>query len=174
MVFLSGAFKHPGRSPDLDTTYERNLESVCRAVDRRPQAAARLMRILGSDDGGEAVAAADGGRPDAAAPATAPAPLAAAVRKPFVDETSFIIYARQHLDFWSCDPLPGAAGLDIPMLFVGCEHDAIISATGVRLATAGLPTASYAEIPSATHYAMFEQPTAVAALIKQFVEAHER
>lgn len=168
MVFLNGAFKHPGRSPDLDTTYERNLESVCRAVDRRPLAAARLMHMLGSDDG-RSIAGGDGGVGDA--PAPVPAALMAAVRKPFANEMTFINYARQHLDFWCCDPLPAAAGLDIPMLFVGCENDAIVSAAGVRLAAAGVPAASYAEIAGGTHHALFERSAAVGDLIESFGSA---
>ena len=161
MVFLNGAFKHPAREPELDTSYERDLESICRAVDRRPEAAARLMRILGADNDA-------GGRGS-----LPPEALAASARRPFASATAFLVYARQHLDFWSSDPLPAAAGLTVPMLFVGGELDVIVCSEGVRRAAAGLPAARYTEIPGATHYALFERADDVGTVIERFVRQHE-
>lgn len=164
MTFLSGAFKHPARRPELDTTYERNLEAVCRAVELKPAAAARLMRLLAHNPHGA----------DGAAEGLAPPMLAAAVRKPFESAEAFVVYALQHMDFWSRDPLPAAAGLDVPMLFVGCEQDVIVSPEGVRAAADGVPSAGYVELGAATHYALFERAEDVAVLIERFVGDHGR
>jgi pimeloyl-ACP methyl ester carboxylesterase len=149
MVFLNGAFKHPGRDASLDTPYERDLEAVCRAIDRRPGNAARLLPILASGSG-----------------TGAPGELGEAVARPFRTEGALVAYARQHLRFWEDDPLPYAAEVGIPVLFVTAEHDVIVSPQGVRHAARHFPTARFVELAEATHYALYERPETVAGLIR--------
>jgi pimeloyl-ACP methyl ester carboxylesterase len=149
MVFLNGAFKHPARDVSIDTQYERDLEALCRAVDRRPGNASRLLPMLASGSG-----------------TGAPGDLAAAVARPFRTEGSLIAYARQHLRFWEYDPLPHAAHVRVPILFVTAEHDVIVSPQGVRDAARHFPTARVVEVPAATHYALYESADAVAGLIR--------
>lgn len=153
MVFLNAAFKHATRPPELDTPYERNLELVCRAVDQRPETAARLTKIFepgvfgGSRSGG----------------------LEDAVRKRFVTDAALVTYAREHLDFWARDATADAANVRIPMLFVSAEHDEIVSPASVRVAAERFPTARYTEVAGGTHYALYEDADRVARLIEDFV-----
>ncbi|MQA96262.1 MAG: hypothetical protein GEV11_17045 [Streptosporangiales bacterium] len=148
MTFLSPAFKHPGRDPALDTPYERNLEALCRAVDRRHEDAARLLPLLDGDG----------------AAAGAPPELAEAVGLPFSSAPALVAYARQHLAFWAYDPLPQAAQVQVPIVFAAATKDTVIAPEGVRHAAACFPTARYVELP-ATHYAPHDDPEAVARLI---------
>jgi pimeloyl-ACP methyl ester carboxylesterase len=167
MVFLNGAFKHTGGRRDLDTPYERNLEAICRAVDRQPAAAARLRRLFDSGGFGEVPAGAAGA--NGAVAGVPPASLAAAVRRPFLSDSSLIAYARQHLDFWEHDPTGNAANVTVPALFIAAEHDEIVSPAAIRDAAQRFPAACYQEIAGASHYALFEQADLVAMLIGDFV-----
>jgi pimeloyl-ACP methyl ester carboxylesterase len=106
MVFLNPAFKHPDREVDADTAYERNLEALCRGVDRRPETADVLKNMFqpkGPSD----------------------------LRKPFTSGPALVAYARQHLDFWSrqADTPP----VDVPILVVAAADDEVVSAAGARL-----------------------------------------
>lgn len=155
MLFLNPAFKHPGRPAELDTPYERSLEALCRAVDRRPEAAGRLKDMF--QPGAFGGAQAGGGMA-----------LDTAVRKPFASGPALIAYARQHLDFWALDATVDTA-VDVPILAVAAEHDEIVSPHGVQVAARRFPTARYTEIAGAGHHALFEHADRVAGLIEGFV-----
>lgn len=161
MVFLNAAFKHTGDRPDLSTPYERDLEAICRTVDQRPDAAARVRQVFGLSGFGQAVAGADGAMP--------PASLIASVRRPFISDSSLVAYARQHLDFWERDSTGNAADVTIPILFIAAEHDEVVSRAAVRDAARRFPTARYEEIAGASHYALFEEADLVATMIENFV-----
>jgi pimeloyl-ACP methyl ester carboxylesterase len=165
MVFLNPAFKHPSRLAELDTPYERNLEVLCRAVDRRPETAERLRNLLWSDAFGAPADARD--RNAGGAPARAPSDTV--VRRPFRSGSALVSYARQHLDFWAHDPTPDASAVRVPVLFVAAEQDDIVSPRSVWLAAEIFPIAHYTEIAGATHHALSENADLVAGLIEGFV-----
>lgn len=145
MVFLSPSFKHASRPEAFDTPYERDLEVLCRAVDRRPETAPRLRQLVGTG-----------------------------AWKPFSTDAGLVAYAREHLDFWRRDPFEGAGDVRVPTLFVGAERDEIVSPAGVQLAAERFPGARYVELAGATHFALNERPDVVAELVEDFVRPLDR
>ena len=93
---------------------------------------------------------------------------------PDIEAHPLLAYAREHLDFWRRDPFEGGADLRVPTLFMGAEHDEIVSPVGVRLAADGFLGAHYVELPGATHFALTEWPDRVAELIEDFVRPLDR
>jgi pimeloyl-ACP methyl ester carboxylesterase len=151
IVTLSGAFKHPGRDDSLDTDYERDLERLCRALDRTPHRAGALRRFFLA------------GGPSAGDPR-----LAGAVTHPFRTDQSTVDYARQHLEFWSHDVSAALSRLSVPTLFAAGEADAIVGSEGIRRAAARCPAGTFLLMPGATHYRMYDRPDLIADLIEHF------
>jgi len=163
LFLLNGSFKHPGRPADLDSPYERALESVCAAVDRQPDRAATLRRLF--TDTHQALQTAE-----AASPLSALDPaLRACVVAPFADNGRMLVYARQHLDYWA-RALGGPDLPDgVPLAFVASLEDTVVSAAGIRSAAARFPGARLVELVGATHHRMYDRPDLVADMVHSFL-----
>jgi pimeloyl-ACP methyl ester carboxylesterase len=171
MVFLSGSFKHPGRRPELDTAYERNLEAMLQAIVQQPWLAERLRVVLAQAAFGEADLDRMGGDALALRALTGvPAGLAREVRAPFRDAATLAVYARQHLELWSHDETSPAAAVEVPALGLAGEHDGIVSPAGLRATVTRFPVSRFEVIAGATHYCFHERPDAVAAWIEEWIE----
>jgi pimeloyl-ACP methyl ester carboxylesterase len=166
IVLLNGSFKHPGRPAALDSPYERDLESVCAALDRQPARAPQLRRLL-STAAPSATGAADG-RPVLA---LVDPDLRAAVARPFADDQRLVSYARQHLDYWSRDVLPDGRAVSAPITFAAGQFDNVVAPAGVREAAAHFPTGRFVEMPGAGHHVMYDRPDVVAALLDEVLTA---
>jgi pimeloyl-ACP methyl ester carboxylesterase len=160
MVFLSGSFKHPGRAPEFDTAYERNLEAMLKAAVRQPSLAERLRVLFAS----AAPRGAGRGQPDGEASA-----LESEVRRPFRDAHTLVVYARQHLEFWSHDETATGPEVRVPLLGIAGERDEVVSPFGFQNALSHFPQARYVEVKGAAHYCFYERPDLIADLIEDFV-----
>jgi pimeloyl-ACP methyl ester carboxylesterase len=87
---------------------------------------------------------------------------------PFRSEASFVSYVRQLLDFWSYDTRDSAARVLIPVLFVGAEHDRVVSPAGSQVMARCFPAAHHVEIAGATHYCFYDRPDLIAGLLEDF------
>lgn len=160
MVFLSGSFKHPGRAPEFDTAYERNLEAMLKAAVRQPSLAERLRVVFAS----AAPRSADDDRAGGGASA-----LESEVRRPFRDAHTLAVYARQHLEFWSHDETATGPEVCVPLLGIAGERDEVVSPAGFRDALGHFPRARYVEVAGAAHHCFYERPDLIADLIEDFV-----
>jgi pimeloyl-ACP methyl ester carboxylesterase len=175
IVVLNGTFKHTGRPSTLDSPYERNLETVCRTLDRRPELAGRMRRLFtegGSgtaDDGATTDGAPDDGDPAVAAMRAKHPALRDEALRPFATEAGMVRYARQLVDMWSVDATAGADRVRIPLLFLGSEYDDVVAPAAVRAAAELFPTATHAEIPGASHYCMYDRSGTLGDLVERFL-----
>ena len=170
MVFLSGSFKHPGRAPEFDTAYERNLEAMLKAVVRQPSLAERLRVVFAAaPSAGTGDDQPDGGASALRALTELPPALQPEVRRPFRDAHTLALYARQHLEFWSHDETATGSDVRVPVLGIAGEYDEVVSPSGFRAALSRFPLARYTEIAGATHHCFYERPDLVADLIEDFL-----
>ncbi len=170
LVVLSGSFKHPGRAPELDTAYERNLEAMLQAIARQPALADRLRIVLARTASGDAdLDRMDGDALALRALTGVPAGLERDVRHPFRDAAALAVYARQHLELWAHDETAMAAAIRVPTLGLSGEHDRVVSPAGARAAVARFPASRFELIAGTTHYCFHERPDAVAARIEEWV-----
>ncbi|MFE4016794.1 alpha/beta fold hydrolase [Streptomyces sp. NPDC059101] len=185
MVWLHGSFRRTddagGREPD--TSYERNLEELCRAVAARPAMADTLRRIF--DGGGGADPGTSTGTD--AAPGTEADPrrfaeevlarparaLDEELRRPFATGPVLAAYARQLLDYWADDALAHAPQVRVPVLCVGAAYDRIASPERLAQAVDRFPDARYRQLTGATHHSMYDRPREIAGLLTGFLRAVE-
>ncbi|EFG64225.1 conserved hypothetical protein [Streptomyces sp. SPB074] len=168
LVFLNATFRQNDRWDGMDTKYESDLAAVCRALDRRPEKAARMLGLLAPGAVG-----AKGGHHDrdAGVLGVLSRALTEEVRRPFTDAGVLVRYARQLVDLWRLDSAAQAADVAVPTLFVCSEFDGISSPARAREAARCFPHARYAELAVAGHYAPHDRPALVAELITEFVRA---
>ncbi|MGQ4401892.1 alpha/beta fold hydrolase [Streptomyces hayashii] len=170
LVFLNATFRQNGRWDGMDTKYESDLAAVCRALDRRPHKAGRMLDLLAP---GAAGGRGSPGAPDAGVLGVLSRALADEVRRPFRDAEVLVRYARQLVDLWRLDSAAQAPRVAVPALFVCSEFDGISSPARAREAARCFPHARYAELAVAGHYAPHDRPALVAELITEFVRAPE-
>ncbi|WP_109002545.1 alpha/beta fold hydrolase [Streptomyces rishiriensis] len=170
LVFLNATFRQNGRWDGMDTKYESDLAAVCRALDRRPDKAARMLDLLAP---GAAGGKGSPGAQDAGVLGVLSGALADEVRRPFRDAEVLVRYARQLVDLWRLDSAAQAPRVAVPALFVCSEFDGISSPARAREAARCFPHARYAELAVAGHYAPHDRPALVAELITEFVRAPE-
>lgn len=175
MVFLNSSFKSPDSPADLDTAYERNLEPLCRLLDRRPEMAASVRRTLMSRAGDDRVVADEDGDGDGQPLAAnvlsmMNADLREHVLAPFRNETALVNYTRQLIDFWSYDARPEAKLVRSPVLMISSEYDQIASPEMSLAAARHLPSARLVQVQGATHYCLYDRPELIARLIEAFLK----
>ncbi|MER6414487.1 alpha/beta fold hydrolase [Streptomyces humidus] len=168
LVFLNATFRQNGRWDGMDTKYESDLAAVCRALDRRPDRATRMLDLLAP---GAAGGKGSTGAPDAGVLGVLSRALTDEVRRPFRDAEVLVRYARQLVDLWRLDSAAQAPRVAVPTLFVCSEFDGISSPARAREAARCFPHARYAELAVAGHYAPHDRPALVAELITEFVRA---
>ncbi|MEU7423494.1 alpha/beta fold hydrolase [Streptomyces sp. NPDC040750] len=168
LVFLNATFRQNGRWDGMDTKYEADLAAVCRALDRGPHKAARMLGLLAP---GAAGGKGNPGSLDAGVLGVLSRALTDEVRRPFRDAEVLVRYARQLVDLWRLDSAAQAPRVTVPALFVCSEFDGISSPARAREAARCFPHARYAELAVAGHYAPHDRPALVAELITEFVRA---
>ena len=176
MVFLNAAFRCTNTPRHLITEYESNLEPLFRALDSRPGMAPVVMKALRQS-------AADAELPSLSE--TYSKELALRVLSlmsrdlqpeiiyPFRSEASTLNYARQVLDFYSCEVASQAPNVNVPVLLIGAEYDKIASPQFSRNVAQAFPLGRYVELSGATHYCLHEQSGRVFDLIQAFFKESE-
>jgi pimeloyl-ACP methyl ester carboxylesterase/nucleoside-diphosphate-sugar epimerase len=173
MVFLNSSFKSPDSPEELDTDYERNLEPLCRLLDRRPEVAASVRTTLLSravDGARDALDETDSERVAAGVLSMMNVELRQHVLAPFRSESALINYSRQLIDFWSHDARAGADAVRAPVLMISSEYDKIASPEMSHATSRQLPTARHVRVRGATHYCLYDRPELIAELIEVFFE----
>jgi len=162
LTLLSPSTRHPGRPAGLDTDYERELEALCRMVERRPAAAERIRTMLAK--------VAFGAGPDQE-PLAAPHPdLDEERRCPFASAEAMTTYARQLLDFWSHDPTGDARAVRaVPTLLIAGAADPIVSSAAQLPVLELLDSLTRHEVPEGNHYLMHDRAELVAGLVDAFL-----
>jgi pimeloyl-ACP methyl ester carboxylesterase len=171
MVLLNGAYKCAATPKTFTSEYENNLEGLFRALDGCPAMAPMIRKSLlqiGNDPEIPSPAEMDGKELARRVLALKSRDLQAEVLKPFESETSTLNYARQVLDFYSCDIGPKAAMIKVPVLLIGAEYDQIASPEYSRQVAGSLALARYVQLSGATHYCLYEQAETVSGLIQDF------
>ncbi|MFL6335720.1 MAG: alpha/beta fold hydrolase [Pyrinomonadaceae bacterium] len=176
MVFLNCSFKHPGGPPELDTAYERNLESLCRILSQRPKAAGAVRKALTSQftgAGPDLPDDTDAGRLASEVLSMMSSNLREHVLGPFRSDDTLSNYSRQVLDFISFDAMAEARQVGAPVLLVSCEYDKIASPNMSSMAAGRFPDARHVQVRGASHYCLYDRPDLLADLIETFFQRPE-
>ena len=171
MVLLNGAYKCPTTPRALISEYENNLEGLFRALDKRPTMASVIRNALlqsAVDSEIQSPSEMDGKELAARVLLLKSRDLQTEVLKPFESEVSTLNYARQVLEFYSCDVGSKAPKVKVPVLLIGGEYDQIASPALSRYLAQSLPSSRYVELSGATHYCLYEQSGRVCGLIQDF------
>ena len=170
MVFLNGAFKWCTGAAELDTPYARNLESLCRILDRRPDMASAVRRSLCSnvENGFQLDQEKEAEQVATDVLSLMNRDLRPHVLAPFSSDTSLINYSRQLLDFWSYEGKSKAEQTSVPVLVISSEYDNIASPAMSTVAARSFPNARHVQVDGATHYCLYDRPDLIANLITGF------
>ncbi|MBZ5493601.1 MAG: alpha/beta fold hydrolase [Acidobacteriia bacterium] len=171
MVLLNGAYKCPTTPSTLISEYENNLEGLFRALDSSPTMASVIRNALlqsAVDSEIPSPSEMDGKELASRVLLLKSRDLQTEVLKPFESELSTLNYARQVLEFYSCDVGPKAPKVEVPVLLIGGEYDQIASPALSRHLAQSLPSSRYVEMRGATHYCLYEQSGRVCGLIQEF------
>ena len=173
MVFLNSTFKCMGGPEEYETDYERNLEPLCRLLNRRPETAASVMKSLKASLSADSVRLLEESDPQEVAAGVLSminADLKHEVLMPFRNESTMLNYSQQVLDFWSHNTLEHASRVQIPVLFIGSEYDKSASPVMSRVAAEIFPTTRYIQLQGATHYCFYDRPDLITELIERFFD----
>lgn len=174
LALLAPSFAGMSDHAGADSTYETNLHTMCRLVDRMPSAAesmARSMRALLA----KAEAEADGGQDGA------PHSIFGMADKrhqpwlqlPFDSAAHMVAYSRQLLSFRAHDlrPLRARAPLPQPVLLVTGDCDSTTSCERARDVCATLCRPRWVEVRHGSHYFLDQNSEVLAALLATFFHA---
>jgi pimeloyl-ACP methyl ester carboxylesterase len=173
MAFLNTTLKCDGSPEELDSPYEKNLESLCRGLARKPAMAPMVMntfRSRSATDETEMLESPDGEQVSVAVLSRMNGNLKSYVLAPFRTEATTVNYARQLIDFWACDVRAQASMISVPVLLISAEYDQIATPAASREAAILFPNARSLCVKGATHYCLYDRPEFVAGLLKQFFE----
>jgi pimeloyl-ACP methyl ester carboxylesterase len=173
MVFFNSAFKCFTTPKTLTTEYENNLEPLFQMLDSSPGAVRAVMKALRQSAADVEIPSAvtmDSKNLAVRVLSLINRDLLAEVVRPFESEASTLNYARQILDFYSCDIASKAAGVNIPVLLIGAEYDKIASPEISSSFAQLFPHARYVQLSGATHYCLYDQSHIVSGLIQDFLD----
>ena len=181
LVLLNSTFKGKGLLNELDTDYERNLESLTRVLVANKGMVTSIMRSLQTVSEETDIDQREADDPYALADRAISLPnlaLRTCLVAPFQSEASTLRYADQLIDFWRQDAFPALRELTLPILFLASSNDAVASPDMSRRGADEAQCAMYQELAKAGHHAFYERPRAVAERIHDFFlqhafEAHE-
>jgi pimeloyl-ACP methyl ester carboxylesterase len=171
MVFLNTTLKCAGSPEDLDSPYEKNVESMCRALARKPAMAATVMKTFqerSEPNEIETLKDPDCEQMSATVLSQMNGKLREHVLAPFRTETTTVNYAHQLIDFWNFDVRDKAGTVSVPVLLMDAEYDQVATPAASREAAKLFPAARRVHVEGATHYCLYDRPEFVAGLLKQF------
>lgn len=128
LICLTPSFKGVA-GEDMDTNYEKNMEPICRAVDRNPGLTKLVQEFMGNFFAG---VDAEAETKDDALNANVTNVMGLVNRNirpllvaPFVAEASILNYSRQLLQFWAHDISPLYGRVEQPIMLLSGERDNI-------------------------------------------------
>jgi len=170
MVFLSCVFKIAGH-PELETTYNRNLDALCQFMINKPALTGSIRSALCAPPSSDVnLQDADTKHLATQILSLTNIHLRNLVLAPFRTETSTFNYAGQILDLPTHRTLEHAAKVKVPVLVVGCELDQAAAAGKSRAVAGVFSTSRHVELPGATHYSFYDRPELVAKMADSFFQ----
>lgn len=176
MAFLNSTFKCDGSPEELDSPYERNMESLCRMLVRKPVMAASVMKNLQSPSERDETELLNGPANEELSVSVLSlmnVNLRSYVVAPFKTEATTANYAHQLVDFWSHDSRGKAGEVRIPVLLMAAEYDRVASPASSEIAAGLFPNARHVFVQGATHYCLYDRADFVADLLRKFFEDPE-
>ncbi len=154
----------------LDTPYERNFESLCRALDQRPAMAGPIRASLtASADVAEGdLLGDDAGAADSAVMLAMNRALRRPVLRPFDSDATLLRYAAQVTDFWHDDASISLKALSKPVLILAAEYDSVATAKSSIFVADVISQTTTTTISGATHYFLYDRADHTARLIEWF------
>lgn len=170
MVFLNNTLKCDGGPEELDSPYERNMETLCRMLVRKPAMATSVMNTLNSrDEESETEILENGGEQlSVNVLSLMNADLKPYVLAPFRTQETTVNYAHQLVDFWKCDVRDKLAQVTVPVLLMSAEYDQVAMPAASLEAAALFPDARHIHVKGATHYCLYDRPEFVGDMLKEF------
>jgi pimeloyl-ACP methyl ester carboxylesterase len=166
LVLTNGTFTRIPGLEHLETKFEQTLEELCRTVVRMPSLAKMMMgamlNLLGRST-------ADSARGATSSVGTDDVALNALIAEPFSTPETTLRYASQVVDYLACDISLALAEISIPTLVVSGQNDKISSPAMGRAVAEMLRFGSHEQLPSGSHYCLYDQPERVAACIERFL-----
>lgn len=176
MAFLNSTFKCDRSPQELDSPYERNMESLCRMLVRKPAMAASVMKNLQSppeQDETEFLSGPANEELSVSVLSQMNTNLKSYVVAPFKTEATTANYAHQLVDFWSHDSRGKASKVQIPVLLMAAEYDLVAAPASSKIAAGLFPNAQHVFVKGATHYCLYDRADFVADLLRKFFEDPE-
>lgn len=173
MAFLNGTFKCVGSPEELDSSYEHNLESLCRLLVRKPAMADSVMKTLMArvDEAEvELLEGADAEQMSVSVLSRANPSLKSYLLAPFTTNATTLNYAHQLVDFWDHDVRAKASDVRVPVLLVGTEYDQVATSQASEQAAALFTDSRYVLVRGATHYCLYDRPQFVADMLRNFFD----
>jgi len=168
LAFLNASLKCDGSPEELDSAYERNVETLCRMVARQPSMAPAVRAALSPGEPSTPSKPEDLEEMSADVLALMNANLKASVLAPFKNDQTTLNYARQSVDFWSRDARPVASKVQVPVFLLSTEHDQVATPAASRAFAELLPWALHVHVKGATHYCFYDRPEFVAGMLRKF------
>lgn len=176
MVFLNGTLKCDGSPAEIDSSYEHNLESLCRVLVKKPAMAASVRKTLNSREEAnetEILEESDREKMSTRVLSLMNVDLRACVLAPFQSVETTLHYAHQLVDFWSNDARPKASQVQVPVLLLSAEYDQVATPEASAVAAELFARACHVHVKGATHYCLYDRPEFVAGLLTRFFAAPE-
>jgi pimeloyl-ACP methyl ester carboxylesterase len=175
MVFLNTTVKCLGSPAELDTTYERDFEPLCKVLDQRPSMAESIRSSLSKSGQADIdpAALASGEDVSEAVLRLINSDLRSHVLHPFSDATALLHYIQQVKNFWSHDIRPKAPDVRVPVLLVSAEYDRVAAPEASEAVASLFPFCKWIHIPKATHYFLYDRADATAQMIAEHFEDAE-
>ena len=157
----------------MDTSYEQNMEPICRLVNKQPSQAKLVQKFIGDFFAG---ARGDGSRADGidenvtnimSMVSRTVRPLLVA---PFVSEESILNYARQLVEFWAHDVSHLYGRITRPILLLTGEKDGIASPELAHKVIPRFGPAAGFKVLDGSHYVHKDSYLDVKRMLDGFVE----
>lgn len=171
MAMLNCTLKCDGGTEELDSDYERNLESLFRMVVRKPAMAASVRKTLQEPkekSETEILEDPDVEQMSVNVLTLMNGDLQEYVLAPFKTEETTLNYANQMVDFWKHDLRPKVAGVRAPVLLLSAEYDQVATPDASVAAAGMFPRVRHVHVPGATHYCLYDRPEFVARMLREF------
>ena len=171
MAFLNCTLKCDGSPEELDSAYERNLESLFRMVVRKPAMAASVRKTLQEpkeQSETEILEDSDIEQMSVNVLSMMNEDLKDHVLAPFSTEQTTLNYANQMVDFWKHDLRTKAAEVQVPVLLLSAEYDQVATPEASVAAAGIFPRVRHVHAKGATHYCLYDRPEFVARLLRTF------
>jgi pimeloyl-ACP methyl ester carboxylesterase len=173
MAFLNSTFKCEGSPEELDSPFEKNLESLFRMLVRKPAMAASVLKTFQSREEESEIDILQGANDEQVGVnvlSRMNRDLKSDVLAPFKTDETTLNYAYQLIDFWSYDSRPKAAGVHVPVLLMGAEYDQAVTPASSQTAAELFPNARHVHVRGATHFCLYDRAEFVGGLLKTFFE----